>query len=124
MKHLKHWKYQCLMSAPFLPWVYIHWADWIYGTMLAVGWIPGRLDGMAAFTAVGLEGEQHEHALAICFGVTCGSALWFIALSIVTAQLRTKVTPIVLLVIQKISGIVIAGFGGVLILMAFKLMLI
>ncbi len=52
MKHLKHWKYQCLMSAPFLPWVYIHWADWIYGTMLAVGWIPGRLDGMAAFTAV------------------------------------------------------------------------
>ena len=79
---------------------------------------------MAAFTAVGFEGEQHEHALAICFGVTCGSALWFIALSIVTAQLRTKVTPTVLLAIQKISGIVIAGFGILLLFLAVRLMII
>ena len=52
MKYLKHWKWQCLLGAPFLPWVYIHWADWIYGTMLAMGWTHGRADGPVVATAI------------------------------------------------------------------------
>ena len=71
MKYLKHWKYQCLFGAPFLPWVYVHWADWIYNTMIALGWEHGNMEGpvvvtlifMVFATIVGVIGYcyVHEH---------------------------------------------------------------
>ena len=51
-KWLKHWKWQCLLSAPLLPWLYIHWATWVYETMIALGWTYGKMGGVVVATAI------------------------------------------------------------------------
>lgn len=38
MKYLKHWKYQCLFGVPFIPWLLIHWIDWIQDTAQSLGY--------------------------------------------------------------------------------------
>ncbi len=45
MRWYKHWKWQCLLAAPLLPWFYIQWTTWIYDTMIALGWTHGKMDG-------------------------------------------------------------------------------
>ena len=50
MKYLKHWKYQCLLGAPFIPWFYVHWTTWTYDTMIAARWTHGSMDGPVVAT--------------------------------------------------------------------------
>ena len=52
MKFLKQWKYQCLLGAPFLPWIIIQWTTWTYDTMIAMGWTHGRMDGPISATVI------------------------------------------------------------------------
>jgi threonine/homoserine/homoserine lactone efflux protein len=77
---------------------------------------------LAAFAAIGFEGKQHEfhQALLLCLGVFCGSGLWFISLSTLIAHFRTRVTPFVFMVINKISGALLIGFGGLFILSVLR----
>jgi threonine/homoserine/homoserine lactone efflux protein len=71
---------------------------------------------LAAFAAIGFEGTQHtaSDALLICLGVFSGSGLWFISLSSIIAHFRTRVTPFIFMLINKISGALLMGFGTIL----------
>lgn len=72
---------------------------------------------IAAFAAVGFEGNQHStsEAWLICLGVFCGSGLWFISLSTLIAHFRTRITPFIFMLINKISGVLLMSFGIVFI---------
>jgi threonine/homoserine/homoserine lactone efflux protein len=78
---------------------------------------------VAAFAAVGFQG-RHEwrEGLMLSFGVFCGSALWFIGLSTLVSSFRTRITPTVLTIINKISGIFLMAFGAYFIYDALHIM--
>jgi threonine/homoserine/homoserine lactone efflux protein len=67
----------------------------------------------AVFAGLGLAGagEEYAAALTLVLGVFGGSALWWLLLSAVAGWLRTRLTPRALRWVNRISGIVITGFG-------------
>lgn len=80
---------------------------------------------LAAFAAVGFEGNQHSTADAwlICLGVFCGSGLWFMSLSTLVAHFRKRITPFVFMLINKISGALLMAIGVVFIANVLKKLL-
>jgi threonine/homoserine/homoserine lactone efflux protein len=68
-----------------------------------------------AFAAIfaGLEGASGNYVFAgvLVLGVFIGSALWWLALSTGVRLFRTKATPHGLRWVNRISGLIIAGFG-------------
>jgi threonine/homoserine/homoserine lactone efflux protein len=68
-----------------------------------------------AFAAIfaGLEGATGHYvsAGALVLGVFIGSALWWLTLSTGVSLFRTKFTPHRLQWVNRISGLIIAGFG-------------
>jgi threonine/homoserine/homoserine lactone efflux protein len=56
-------------------------------------------------------GQGHAAALSLVAGVPLGSALWWFMLSGGVSLLRTRCTPAVLQWVNRIAGVVIAGFG-------------
>ena len=38
MGKFKRWEYQVAIAAPFLPWVYIHYVDFLYNTAQDLGY--------------------------------------------------------------------------------------
>ncbi len=77
---------------------------------------------LAAFAAIGFEGGEHDiqQASLLCLGVFFGSGLWFIGLSMLIAHFRSRVTPFVFMMINKIAGALLMGFGTVFILGALQ----
>lgn len=69
---------------------------------------------LAAFAAVGVEKVDREvaQALLISAGVMCGSAAWFLSMSFIVSSVRTRVTPTVFLLINKVSGFILMVFGA------------
>ena len=53
MKNWKHWKWQCVVAAPFLPWLLMQHIDITYQTGLAFGWYT-LAASMATFLLTGL----------------------------------------------------------------------
>ncbi len=53
-------------------------------------------------------------------GVFLGSAFWWLALSGLVALLRGRVTPRILVWVNRVSGAILTGFGGGM-LLAFLL---
>ena len=56
-------------------------------------------------------GQGHAAALSLVAGVPLGSALWWFILSGGVSLFRTRCTPAVLQWVNRIAGLVIAGFG-------------
>ena len=52
MKYLKHWKYQCLWAAPFIPWIMIHYVDWMFNAGLSFGWAELSASFMTAIFTI------------------------------------------------------------------------
>jgi threonine/homoserine/homoserine lactone efflux protein len=67
----------------------------------------------AIFSGLGLLGTSVKYmsAIILVFGVFTGSALWWIILSTVTGFFRAKFNSFGLQWINKISGLIIIGFG-------------
>lgn len=79
---------------------------------------------IAAFAAVGFKGKHEWHdALLLCFGVFCGSGIWFISLSSIVSLFRSRVTPAILTIINKISGVFLMTFGAYFIFDAVRLII-
>ena len=75
------------------------------------------LSFVAIFAGLGLvqEGLSYTGAASLVLGVFLGSALWWLALSAMVGLLRGRVTPAILVWVNRGSGAVITGFGiGVL----------
>ena len=75
------------------------------------------LSFVAIFAGLGLvqEGRDYAAAASLVFGVFLGSAFWWLALSAMVSLLRGRVTPAILVWVNRVSGAVITGFGiGVL----------
>ncbi|HEY0838342.1 MAG TPA: LysE family transporter [Azospirillum sp.] len=71
------------------------------------------LSFLAVFGALGLAGGggRMDEALALVLGVFVGSALWWLMLSAGVGTVRRRVTPIVMVWINRVSGAVLMGFG-------------
>ena len=57
-------------------------------------------------------------AVLLVAGVFCGSALWWLTLSTLVTFLRERISPPVILLINRLSGLLIMGFGAAFILRA------
>ncbi|HYH18060.1 MAG TPA: LysE family transporter [Azospirillum sp.] len=78
------------------------------------------LSFLAVFGALGLAGGggTMDEALALVLGVFVGSGLWWLMLSAGVGSVRRRVTPAVMVWINRVSGAVLIGFG-LLALLAF-----
>jgi threonine/homoserine/homoserine lactone efflux protein len=70
------------------------------------------------FAGLGLSGRAGLDAALLTLGVFLGSGLWWVVLTAVVGRLRERITPAVLLWINRVSGAVLLGFGLVAILAA------
>lgn len=68
---------------------------------------------IGVFAAFGFDNSHLEiqESISLCLGVMAGSALWFISLSILVSQLRTKITPRMFALVNKLSGSLLILFG-------------
>jgi threonine/homoserine/homoserine lactone efflux protein len=64
----------------------------------------------AIISSVGAAGNLLS-ASAMVFGVFLGSVLWWFFLSFIASLLKTRITPINLQIVNRVSGIIIAAFG-------------
>ena len=67
----------------------------------------------AIFAGLGLTGRSGGEAALLTLGVFLGSAAWWVLLTTVIAIFRERITPQVMLWINRISGAVLVGFGVV-----------
>jgi threonine/homoserine/homoserine lactone efflux protein len=69
----------------------------------------------AIFAGLGLAEATGGYASAglLVLGVFLGSACWWLLLSGIVAAFRTRITPTGLLWVNRISGLIILGFGAV-----------
>ncbi len=75
----------------------------------------------AIFLGLGIgnqDGNFLESGLLVA-GVFSGSALWWVVLSAAVGLLRSRVTPAIMAWINRVSGLVIAGFGVAALVSAF-----
>ncbi len=70
------------------------------------------------FAGLGLAGRGGLDAALLTLGVFLGSSLWWVVLTAVVGRLRGRMTPRVLVWINRLSGSVLLGFGAVAILAA------
>jgi arginine exporter protein ArgO len=56
-------------------------------------------------------GGDALHAMSLVLGVFCGSTLWWFVLSGATSLFRAKLSAGGLRWVNRISGVVLAGFG-------------
>jgi len=72
----------------------------------------------AIFAGFGLAGGGLLDAALLTAGVFLGSSLWWVVLTTAVGLLRTRLTPSVLVWINRVSGAVLLGFGGLAIALA------
>ncbi|MBI4492591.1 MAG: LysE family transporter [Chloroflexi bacterium] len=79
---------------------------------------PTILVFAALFAGLGLAGGSGDAASAVplVLGIFLGSALWWLVLSAGASLLRARLTPATLGWVNRLSGVVIAGFGLVALL--------
>ncbi len=70
------------------------------------------------FAGLGLAGHGGLEAALLTLGVFVGSSLWWVGLTAVVGRLRTRLTPDVLVWVNRVSGAVLLAFGGVAIAVA------
>ena len=75
----------------------------------------------AIFAALGLAGRGGFDAALLTLGVFLGSSLWWVGLTAVVGRLRERITPRVLLWINRVSGTILLVFGIVAIRAALGL---
>ena len=73
------------------------------------------------FAALGLAGRGGLEAALLTLGVFLGSSLWWLGLTTVVGRLRERITPGVLVWINRVSGAILLIFGVVAILAALGL---
>jgi threonine/homoserine/homoserine lactone efflux protein len=72
----------------------------------------------AIFAGFGLTGGGPLDAALLTVGVFLGSSLWWVVLTTTVGLLRTRLTPSVLVWINRVSGAVLLMFGGLAIAVA------
>jgi threonine/homoserine/homoserine lactone efflux protein len=72
----------------------------------------------AIFAGFGLTGGGPLDAALLTVGVFLGSSLWWVVLTTTVGLLRTRLTPSVLVWINRVSGAVLLVFGGLAIAVA------
>ena len=70
------------------------------------------------FAGLGLGGRGGLDAALLTLGVFLGSSLWWVGLTAVVGRLRDRITPAVLIWINRVSGAVLLAFGVLAILVA------
>jgi threonine/homoserine/homoserine lactone efflux protein len=63
------------------------------------------------FAALGLAGRNVLEAALLTLGVFLGSAAWWVGLTAVVARVRSRLTPGVLVWVNRVSGAVLLAFG-------------
>jgi threonine/homoserine/homoserine lactone efflux protein len=63
------------------------------------------------FAGLGLSGGSLLEAALLTLGVFLGSATWWVGLTFLVSRLRTRLTPTILLWINRLSGAILLVFG-------------
>jgi threonine/homoserine/homoserine lactone efflux protein len=68
---------------------------------------------LGIFVGLGVGAEQNDYAAAvvITLGVVLGSAVWWLFLSFATAHFRSRITPVWMRNVNRLSGVIILGFA-------------
>lgn len=71
------------------------------------------LSFVAIFAGLGVasSGQDYGSAAILVLGVFCGSALWWLVLSSGVGLLRARITATAMLWVNRLSGLVVLGFG-------------
>jgi threonine/homoserine/homoserine lactone efflux protein len=83
------------------------------------------LSFMAIFSGLGTSvagdaaGNSYAAAATVVLGVFTGSALWWLVLSSLTGLLRSHIPPIMMRWINWLSGLLVAGFGLLMLITLF-----
>lgn len=86
---------------------------WGSTLLLTLGNPATILSFAAVFAAFGLGASSGlGSAVSLVLGVFLGSAAWWLALSTGVSRLRSRVTPGGMRIINRLSGIVLLGFGA------------
>ncbi len=72
------------------------------------------------FAGLGLSGGTAAEAALLTLGVFLGSGAWWLGLTAVVARVRSRLTPAVLVWINRVSGTVLLAFGIVAIAVALR----
>jgi threonine/homoserine/homoserine lactone efflux protein len=64
------------------------------------------------FAGLGLAGHGGAEAALLTIGVFLGSSLWWVALTAIVGRLRTRLTPRMLVWVNRLSGAVLLAFGA------------
>jgi threonine/homoserine/homoserine lactone efflux protein len=71
------------------------------------------LSFVGLFAALGLSGRGGVEAVTLTLGVLIGSSLWWVVLTTVVGWLRGRVTTRGLVWVNRVSGLILLGFGVV-----------
>ncbi len=63
------------------------------------------------FAGLGLSGGSFAEAALLTLGVFLGSATWWVGLTFAVSRLRTRLTPTILLWVNRLSGAILLVFG-------------
>jgi threonine/homoserine/homoserine lactone efflux protein len=78
------------------------------------------LSFVGLFAALGLSGRGGVEAVTLTLGVLIGSSLWWVVLTTVVGWLRGRVTTRGLVWVNRVSGLILLGFGVVAIVGAIS----
>lgn len=69
---------------------------------------------LAVFAGLGVTaGGDPRNAVPLVTGVFLGSSAWWLTLALAIGSLRARITPVILHWVNRLAGVVIAGFGAV-----------
>jgi threonine/homoserine/homoserine lactone efflux protein len=66
---------------------------------------------LGIFTGLGLAGGSGLEAALLTLGVFLGSASWWVLLTTIIGKVRHRLTPAVMLWINRVCGVILLGFG-------------
>ena len=72
---------------------------------------PAELLPWAIFAGFGMTGGSGAGAALLTVGVFLGSAAWWVLLTTVLGVFRERITPRVMLWVNRVSGAVLVGYG-------------
>lgn len=78
------------------------------------------LSFVSIFAGVGLSAGNFQSSVSLVFGVFCGSAIWWLLLSVCVGHFREKMDTKILVWVNRVSAAIMCGFGSAALWQAFS----
>jgi threonine/homoserine/homoserine lactone efflux protein len=78
------------------------------------------LSFVGIFAGMGLSAGNIQSSVSLVFGVFCGSAFWWLLLSVCVGHFREKMDTKILVWVNRVSAAIMCGFGSIALWQAFS----